>query len=424
VSDSSCREWLHSSDWRLGQPIDGIGRMGDPDLESVAISAPYRAVERIVESALEEQAAGLLLSGNLVDPVTCGAAALSFLEQVFESLEEGGIPVYWALGELDALERWPAMPKWPDNVHVFATDRWEAQRIERGGRALELVGWSRPSSGARAPTCGLGARSVDARVVVAAGYWSGAAAPHQVAYWAAGGATAGRTEVEERMTVRWPGTPQPRDMAACRDESSVTWLGWHDDHLQWCTETVASVAAVDRACPGEWYTAGAEHLQMRLQRDLEQLAQHIKQNCPHGIGVKDGHILVRWIVESSRPADRWTLDPAWELSTLEQLDPVRLDAERIVIHPAALQRPMEDDSVSTWPVDDDGLLGDLLREFSRTDGDAIERGADKTTELARCARTLGLDHRMIRALAASWTIARLAEDRRHTDPAGSSTTSS
>ena len=400
-------QWLHSSDWRLGQPIEGIHRPGDSELEELAVEAPYRAVERLVEFALDQQVAGLLLCGNIVDPATCGAAALAFLENVFESLGEGSIDVYWALGELDAADRWPVMPPWPANVHIFRTGVWDSRTVESGGHTLQLSGWSRPA-----------ARSASPHFDAAPGRsYHVAVAPEQPAlpsnatgpsYVALGGRSAFHTEQKGGTIIRHPGSPQPRDLNLCSEESGITCLAIDQGRLRWHNHRVAPVISVDRECPAAWCRHGDERLRAKLQHDIEQIAEHIAENIDDGVGVSDCHILVRWIIESDRLADVWNFDPSWEHRILDSLQPIRLTEERVVVHPAAMQRPEPGRVQLTSPPAREGLLGDLWNDLMRQKTDANETRNDRLSDLEQYARTLGLDHHHISGFAASWTIARIA----------------
>lgn len=113
--------FIHSSDWRLDTPIHGGGVMPS-HLRTLCVEAPYRAAERVIDHAIADEAAFVLLAGNILDRHATGPHGPLFLVSQFERLAERGIAVYWAEGKEDTLSDWPRWAPLPANVRCFASD--------------------------------------------------------------------------------------------------------------------------------------------------------------------------------------------------------------------------------------------------------------------------------------------------------------
>ena len=80
------------------------------------------------------------------EPDLAGPRGTAFLSEQFQRLAEAGISVYWAGGESDPPEAWPAAFPLPENVRVFAKDRVTDFLHQYDGSPLaRIVGTSRGS---------------------------------------------------------------------------------------------------------------------------------------------------------------------------------------------------------------------------------------------------------------------------------------
>ena len=123
MSDVGLR-FLHASDFRLGLPMRGIRYVPDQWKEQL-IDAPYTAVTKVVETAVNESVDFVVFTGDLIDPKGSSPYAINFLLEHFEILAAAEIPVYWLGGRLDRPSRWPKSISFPSNVHLLTSDQME-----------------------------------------------------------------------------------------------------------------------------------------------------------------------------------------------------------------------------------------------------------------------------------------------------------
>lgn len=107
-----------------------------------------RAAERLFQKAVEENVDFLVLSGDVLNANLASPGTILFLLDQFERLKKAGIVVYWAGGEFDSPEDWPASFPLPDNVHYFpgnSIQEYYFHRIEEGNPTpvAKIVGMSR-----------------------------------------------------------------------------------------------------------------------------------------------------------------------------------------------------------------------------------------------------------------------------------------
>ena len=144
MSDRSFR-FLHASDFRLDAVPRGLTEVPD-HLRDTLLDAPYNAARRVFDAALAERVAFVILAGNILQPDLTGPRGTAFLSEQFQRLAEAGIGVYWAGGESDPPEAWPAAFPLPENVRVFAKDRVTDFLHQYDGSPLaRIVGTSRGS---------------------------------------------------------------------------------------------------------------------------------------------------------------------------------------------------------------------------------------------------------------------------------------
>ena len=61
--------FLHAADLRVDQPVGGLTKAPE-HLRDLLIDAPYRAAEQVFETAIRQDVAMVVLSGNVMDLVT------------------------------------------------------------------------------------------------------------------------------------------------------------------------------------------------------------------------------------------------------------------------------------------------------------------------------------------------------------------
>jgi DNA repair exonuclease SbcCD nuclease subunit len=152
--------FLHASDFHLDAVPHGLTEVPD-HLRDTLLDAPYHAARRVFDTALTERVAFVVLAGNILNAELTGPRGTTFLSEQFQRLAEAGIAVYWAGGESDPPEAWPAALPLPDNVHVFPRDRvTDFLHQDDGSPLARIVGTAAPAGAPSTPGPGRGARAV------------------------------------------------------------------------------------------------------------------------------------------------------------------------------------------------------------------------------------------------------------------------
>ncbi|WBU56552.1 metallophosphoesterase family protein [Paracoccus sediminicola] len=109
---------LHTADIHLDSPLTSLA-LRDEQLRANIQSATRSAFVRIIDTALSEDVAALLISGDLYDGAQRSAKTAAFLTAQLERLQVAGIPVFYIKGNHDAENPITGEVTLPDNVHVF-----------------------------------------------------------------------------------------------------------------------------------------------------------------------------------------------------------------------------------------------------------------------------------------------------------------
>jgi len=209
MSNRSFR-FLHASDFRLDAVPRGLTEVPD-HLRDAILDAPYWAARRVIDLALTERVAFVILAGNILQADLTGPRGTAFLVEQFQRLAEAGIGVYWAGGETDPPEAWPTAFPLPDNVRVFAKDRatdflhqldgsplTRIVGVSRGSRALHPAEFSPDAVGLFSIGVACGETEIEALQ------------SQGIHYWALGGRTEQTTLFSTPRIAHYPGTPQGR----------------------------------------------------------------------------------------------------------------------------------------------------------------------------------------------------------------------
>lgn len=120
--------FLHAADIHLDSPLHGLEAKGQDDapLETLR-GATRKALANMVDLALAEQVAFVLIAGDVFDGTWRDySTGLVFLREM-QRLAEADIPVYMVLGNHDAESRLPKDLRWPDSLHVFKSRKAETE---------------------------------------------------------------------------------------------------------------------------------------------------------------------------------------------------------------------------------------------------------------------------------------------------------
>ena len=109
---------LHTADIHLDSPLRSLA-LRDEALRDEVRTATRAAFERIVEVAIKERVAAVLVSGDLFDGATRSAHTVAFLIGQLDLLRAEEVRVFCIKGNHDAESPITRGVQWPDNVHVF-----------------------------------------------------------------------------------------------------------------------------------------------------------------------------------------------------------------------------------------------------------------------------------------------------------------
>jgi DNA repair exonuclease SbcCD nuclease subunit len=130
--------FIHAADLHLDTPFAGIGKLSSR-VSAALQDASLEAFDGLIELTLQEDAAFLLLAGDLYDGVQRGIRAQRRFEQGLRRLDARGIATFIVHGNHDPLGGWSAIREWPDRVTVFGSDAAQAVPVVRDGVTIATV---------------------------------------------------------------------------------------------------------------------------------------------------------------------------------------------------------------------------------------------------------------------------------------------
>ena len=109
---------LHTADIHLDSPLRSLA-LRNADLRDTVAAASRAAFSLLIDFALSEQVAALLIAGDLFDGKERSARTGAFLTTELDRLRAAGIMVFYIKGNHDAENPITGTLDLPDNVHVF-----------------------------------------------------------------------------------------------------------------------------------------------------------------------------------------------------------------------------------------------------------------------------------------------------------------
>lgn len=134
-------KFLHAADIHLDSPLRGLERYEGAPAAAIR-GATRQAFERLVDLAIEEEVAFVLLAGDLYDGDWKDYNTGLFFVTQMNRLREAGIRAFVIAGNHDAASQITRVLRPPDNVKVFATKRAETERLEDLGIAVHGQGFA------------------------------------------------------------------------------------------------------------------------------------------------------------------------------------------------------------------------------------------------------------------------------------------
>ena len=122
-------EFLHAADLHLDSPMHALEAYEGAPVDALR-NATRRALENLVDRAVERAVAFVLIAGDLYDGDWKDYnTGLHFTAQM-RRLREAGIPVFLAAGNHDAASRITRSLRLPQGVHLFPSDKPATLRLE------------------------------------------------------------------------------------------------------------------------------------------------------------------------------------------------------------------------------------------------------------------------------------------------------
>lgn len=134
-------KFLHAADIHLDSPLRGLERYEGAPVGEIR-GATRRAFERLVDLAIEEEVAFVLLAGDLYDGDWKDYNTGLFFVSQMSRLREAEIRAFVIAGNHDAASQITRVLRPPDNVKVFSTKRPETVVLEDLGAALHGQGFA------------------------------------------------------------------------------------------------------------------------------------------------------------------------------------------------------------------------------------------------------------------------------------------
>jgi hypothetical protein len=347
--------FLHAADFHLERPMEGLTEVPE-HLRDVLVDAPFEAVDQVIDTALVEEVDFVVLSGDILDCRAAGPRAMAFLVTQLNRLAERNIPVFWAGGEVDPPDRWPAAARLPSNVKIFPPRKVEDVAITRGEATLAVIrGASRDERSSPAPA-DFRAGSKEA-FSLAAAHGDYEAAPftkQKMDYWALGGQHEHTVLSASAPAVIYPGTPQGR---------SPEEEGAHGCVLVHVDERGQSRT---RFVPTDVVRWRRERVTLRENARREDLEKLLRERIQTFVNEAAGrHVLAAWEVAAAG-----RLASELRRGGLAKEIVKTLQADFGHRSPAAWTVSLEVEAPTTIPdewYEEDTILGDFLREVRKID---------------------------------------------------------
>ncbi len=134
-------KFIHAADVHLDSPLKGLENYEGAPTGEIR-GATRRAFENLIELAIEEGVASVLLAGDLYDGDWKDYNTGLFFTRQMSRLQDAGIRAYVVAGNHDAASQLTKMLRPPPNVHVFATRAPETVFLEEQGVAIHGQGFA------------------------------------------------------------------------------------------------------------------------------------------------------------------------------------------------------------------------------------------------------------------------------------------
>lgn len=129
--------FIHAADLHLDSQMEGL-TAAHPAMKSRLQESTFQALKQLVQCAISEKVDFILLAGDIFDANRQSLKALVALREACKELQEHCIDVYMQYGNHDFTGKQPMM-SYPDNVHIFQTEKVETFFHENNGEPAAAI---------------------------------------------------------------------------------------------------------------------------------------------------------------------------------------------------------------------------------------------------------------------------------------------
>jgi exonuclease SbcD len=134
-------KFLHAADVHLDSPLRGLERYEGAPIDEIR-SATRRAFDNLIDVAIEEEVACVLLAGDLYDGDWKDYNTGLYFVDRMQRLDSADIPVFIVAGNHDAASQITRQLRLPDNVTLFSTRKPQTVVLEGRGLAVHGQGFA------------------------------------------------------------------------------------------------------------------------------------------------------------------------------------------------------------------------------------------------------------------------------------------
>lgn len=137
-------KFLHAADIHLDSPLNKLDSYEGAPVDAIR-GATRRAMDNLVQTAIAEKVAFVLIAGDLNDGDWKDYNTGLHLVSQTARLREAGIPVYIVAGNHDAASKITRRLKLPDNVHLFPAEKPGTFTIDDPGVVIHGQSFAKPA---------------------------------------------------------------------------------------------------------------------------------------------------------------------------------------------------------------------------------------------------------------------------------------
>lgn len=134
-------KFLHAADLHLDSPMRGLEQYEGAPVEQIR-GATRRALENLVQLAIDENARFVIIAGDLYDTDWKDYNTALFLSRQMSRLRQAGIQVFVVAGNHDAASQITRSLRMPDNVKILSTREPETILLKDLGIAIHGQGFA------------------------------------------------------------------------------------------------------------------------------------------------------------------------------------------------------------------------------------------------------------------------------------------